>query len=139
MIGWPVEDVYHYVHASEEINNPIDNKWTYLQFKTSFCCNIKYMRRFTTLSNLQHTPILLSPSTVPSTTSLTPTMPTPSYSASSPVDLFKKGIKSDPSVYPTLKDELWNDNRPCYFSNLSRAQDVSDVLCANYFPITIAE
>jgi hypothetical protein len=51
----------------------------------------------------------------------------------------KKGIKRDPSVYPKLKDELWNDNWHCSFANQARAQDLSDVLNAAYVPTTSAD
>jgi hypothetical protein len=54
------------------------------------------------------------------------------------VDLFKRG-KRDPSVYPTLKDKLWNDNWHRSFANQARAQDLSDVLNAAYVPTTSAE
>jgi hypothetical protein len=50
--------------------------------------------------------------------------------------MFKIGIKRDPSVYPVLKDELWNNNWHCSFANQARAQDVSDVLYPTYLPIT---
>jgi hypothetical protein len=62
------------------------------------------MRRFVSLASLSN-PVPSTPSPAPTST------PTSSHSsAPSPVDLFKRGIKRDPSVYPTLKDELWNDN-----------------------------
>jgi hypothetical protein len=38
-----------------------------------------------------------------------------------------------------LKDELWNDNWHRSFANQARAQDLSDVLNAAYFPTTSAE
>jgi hypothetical protein len=53
--------------------------------------------------------------------------------------MFKRGIKHDPPVYPTLKDELWNDNWPHSFANQARAQDVHDVIDDKYVPITTAE
>jgi hypothetical protein len=77
---------------------------------------------------------------VPSTPPVAPTStPTSSHTAPTPVDLFKRGIKRDPSVYPTLQDELWNDNWHHYFANQARAQDLSDVLNAAYVPTTSAE
>jgi hypothetical protein len=56
-----------------------------------------------------------------------------------PVDMFKRGIKRDPSVFPTLKDELLNDQWHRTFANQARAQDVSDVLDPSYKPSTPAE
>jgi hypothetical protein len=91
------------------------------------------MRRFIALSNLQHTLIVTSSFTVPSTTSAS------SYSTPSPVDLFERGIKSDPSVYPTLKDELWNDNWHHSFANQARAQAVDEFLNPAYLPTTSTE
>jgi hypothetical protein len=41
--------------------------------------------------------------------------------------------------YPTLKDEIWNDNRHRSFANQAREQDVHDVLDDKYAPITTAE
>jgi Zn-dependent M28 family amino/carboxypeptidase len=76
---------------------------------------------------------LHTPSTAPTQT------PTTSHSAPSPVDLFKRGIKRDPSVYLTLKDKLWNDNWHRSFANQARAQDLSDVLNAAYVPTTSVE
>jgi hypothetical protein len=54
------------------------------------------------------------------------------YSGQSPVDIFKRGIKLDPSVFPTLKDEKFNDQWHRSFANQARAQDVSAVLDASY-------
>jgi hypothetical protein len=87
------------------------------------------MRHFASLSNLQ--PILVTPAISTPTPSPSPT-PASSNSAPSPVDFFKRGIKCDPSVYPTLKDELWNDNWHRSFANQARAQDVSEVLDPAY-------
>jgi hypothetical protein len=68
---------------------------------------------------------------VPSPTPLTPSL--------SPVEMFNRGIKLDPSVYPTLKDELWNDNWHRSFANQARAQDVHDVLGDKYALTTTSE
>jgi hypothetical protein len=56
------------------------------------------------------------------------------YSGQSPVDIFKRGIKRDPYVFPTLKDEKLNDQWHRSFANQARAQDVSAVLDASYVP-----
>jgi hypothetical protein len=63
-------------------------------------------------------------------------MPSPSLS---PAEMFKGDIKRNPSVYPTLKDELWNDNWHRSFANQARMQDVHDVLDEKYVPVTTAE
>jgi hypothetical protein len=123
------------VHYHDEIGiRPIGDDWrsiTQDEFD-QFCCNTKYMRRFASLASLGTT-APSAPSTAPTST------PTTSHSAPSPVDLFKRGIKNDPSVHPTLKDELWNDNWHRYFANQARAQDLSDVLNAAYVPTTSTE
>jgi hypothetical protein len=44
------------------------------------------------------------------------------------VDLFRRGIKRDPSLFPTLKDEKYNDSWHRSFETQARAQDVFNVL-----------
>jgi hypothetical protein len=130
-----IKSFIHFVHYRDEIGNPIGDDWrsiTQDEFD-QFCCNTKYTRRFASLASLS-TAAPSTPSTAP-----TPTPTPPSHSAPSPVYLFKRGIKRDPSVYPTLKDELWNDNWHRSFANQARAQDLSDVLNAAYVPTTSAE
>jgi hypothetical protein len=95
------------------------------------------MRRFASFARSK-------PITTPPATSTTTSAPTPtsvsSQSTLSPVDMFKRGIKRDLSVYPVLKDELYkNDNWHNSFTNQARAQDVSDVLDAAYSPVAPAE
>jgi hypothetical protein len=53
--------------------------------------------------------------------------------------LFKRGIKRDFASFPTLKDDKQKDQWHRTFSNLARAQDLSDVLDENYSPITAAD
>jgi hypothetical protein len=72
-----IKTFIHYVHYRQEVNEPIENQWlsiTQEDFE-QFCLNIKYTRRFITLSNLP--PIAISPvnptapyATSPSSTSL---------------------------------------------------------------------
>jgi hypothetical protein len=80
------------------------------------------------------------PSTYPNATNTpTPAPPTPKVpkpSAPSPIEMFQKGIKRNRSVYPTLKDELSNDNWHHSFANQARAQDVDEVFDPNYLPTT---
>jgi hypothetical protein len=61
-----------------------------------------------------------------------------SLSSQSPVDLFKRGIKRDFSAFPTFKDEKNNDQWHRTFTNVARAQDLSDVLNPQYVPQTTA-
>jgi hypothetical protein len=129
-----IKSFIHFVHYRDEIGNPIGDDWrsiTQYEFD-QFCCKTKYTRRFASLANLGTT-APPAPSTAPTST------PTTSHFAPSPVELFKRGIKRDPSVYPTLKDKLWNDNWHHSFANQARAQDLSDVLNAAYVPTTSIE
>ena len=63
---------------------------------------------------------------------------TNSYNSSrttyTPVDNFKRGIKRDPSYFPTLKDERYNDTWHRSFAAQARAQDVHNVLDPTYVP-----
>jgi hypothetical protein len=90
------------------------------------------MRMFSTMTKLQH---ISEATPVPSTTSSTE-ISTPSPSTLTPVDMFRRGIKLDPSVYLTLKDGIYNDNWHCSLADQSRAQDGSDVLNPVYLPVT---
>ena len=56
--------------------------------------------------------------------------------APTPAENFKRGIKRDTSVFPTLKDEKFHDLWHRSFANQARAQDVSDVIDASYVPTT---
>jgi hypothetical protein len=139
--GGLIRSFIHFVHDHKEIGNPIGDDWvnvTVDEFE-HFRANLDYTRRFGTLSNLPS----ISPTSSSNcsiTSAFTPVpAPAPSPPSSSPVEMFKRGIKLDPSAYPTLKDELWNDNWHHSFANLARAQDVHDVLDDKYVPITAAE
>ena len=66
----------------------------------------------------------------------TPTSFGQSTSKYSPADLFRRGIKRDPTLFPTLKDEKYNDTWHRSFANQARAQDVADVLDPKYKPST---
>ena len=59
----------------------------------------------------------------------------PSSSSFSPVDLFRRGIKRDPSLFPSLKDERFNEQWHRSMVTQARAQDVSDVLDPLYIPL----
>ena len=50
------------------------------------------------------------------------------------VEIFKRGIKRDPSLFPTLKDEKYHDVWHRSFATQARAQDVADVLDESYTP-----
>ena len=52
------------------------------------------------------------------------------------VDLFQKGVKHDPSLFPTLEDEKFNDSWHQSFATQEGAQDVDKVLDETYVPVT---
>jgi hypothetical protein len=56
-----------------------------------------------------------------------------------PADMFRCGIKRDTTLFPTLKDEMFNDSWHWSIANQARAQDVSKVLDPNYVPTTASE
>ena len=116
----------HYVYYRDEIRDPISNEWAKITIDKfdEFRANTSYTPRFGSLSTLKFK------SSAPSVSSSTFT---PSHGPS-PVDIFKRGIKRDPSVFPTLKDEKLNDQWHRSFANQARAQDLSDVLNTTYVP-----
>ena len=77
-------------------------------------------------------PTQVSSASTSSSSSPTTSKPSP-YS---PTQLFKRNIKRDPSLFPTLKDERFNDNWHRSFVTQARAQDVMDVLNPQYKPST---
>jgi hypothetical protein len=78
----------------------------------------------------------------PTTSSSALAAPTTSTPASthpspfSPVDMFRRAIKKDPSLFPTLKDDKYHDVWHRSFKTQAVAQDVSDVLNETYVPKT---
>ena len=60
-------------------------------------------------------------------------------SSRTPAENFQRGIKRDPTLFPTLKDEKFNDEWHRAFYNQARAQGVEKVLDATYVPSTAEE
>jgi hypothetical protein len=114
----------HYIIHRNNINLPIGENWKHITNDdfNQFRIDPNFMANFSA-----------SPATV---TKPSQGSPSPSVSIYSPADLFRRGIKRDPSLFPTLKDERFNDQWHRSFVNQARAQDVSDVLDANYKPST---
>ena len=77
-----------------------------------------------------------TPLTNPATTRLSSGLPNANRPTFSPAELFPRGIKHDPTLFPTLKDERFNDTWHRSFSNQARAQDVNEVLIDTYNPTT---
>jgi hypothetical protein len=99
----------HYIYYRDESGNPIGDKWPAITMADfdKFRSNLAYTTKFGSISTL-----------VTKQTSL-PTISSSSapYSGQSPVDIFKRGIKRDTSVFPTLKYEKFNDQWHRSFSN----------------------
>jgi hypothetical protein len=60
----------------------------------------------------------------------------PTTHSYTPADLFRKGIKRDPTLFPKLKDEKHNDTWHRALLTQARAQDVDQVLDPAYSPST---
>ena len=68
-----------------------------------------------------------------------PLPPPPSTGSSpskqlTPAEQFRRGIKCDPSLFPKLKDERFNDSWHRTFINQARAQGVENVLDSSFKP-----
>jgi hypothetical protein len=122
----------HYVYYRDETNNPIGDDWTKITMADfdQFRANLKYTSRFSSLSSIK-----------PKVVASTPALPSSSNTSHlpTPVDLFKRGIKRDPSVFPTLKDEKFNDQWHRSFANQARAQDLSNVLDSTFVASTASD
>ena len=97
-----IKTFIHYVHYRQEINKPIDNQWLSITQEDfdQFRLNVKYTRRFITLSNLP--PIAISPvnPTAPGTTSPSSTS---LHIVPSPVNMFSSD-PTPPAPMFTLKE-----------------------------------
>jgi hypothetical protein len=72
----------------------------------------------------------------PPTTAPTTTLTSSHLSLYSPVAMFRRSIKKDPSLFPTLKDDKYHDVWHRSFNTQAVAQDVSEVLDETYIPET---
>ncbi len=118
----------HFVINAQLEGNPIIgeawNEITQDEFD-SFRINPKYMVKLTSAFSMPGDPEVPKPP---------PPLakPTPMFT---PAEMFRRGIKRDSTLFPTLKDEKFNDNWHRSFVNQARAQDVSEVLDPNYMPL----
>ena len=118
-----------YILHCNTAGTPIDDNWTGITQTAfdSFRVDPSYV------SGLRGGTAIPNPTSVKSSSS------SPSAPKYSPAELFRRGIKRDPSLFPTLKDEKLNDTWHRSFSNQARAQDVSEVLDPLYTPTTTEE
>jgi hypothetical protein len=121
-----LKSLVHYIYYPDESGSLIGNKWTAITMADfdQFRSNLAYTTNFGSISTL-----VTKQTSLPTLSSSSAT-----YSGQSPVDIFKRGIKRDPSVFPTLKDEKFNDQWHRSFANQARAQDVSAIIDALYVP-----
>ena len=118
-----------YVIHRNTSGDPVNDNWTSVTQTDfdAFRINPAYVATFTR-----------APHGIVGATSSQPAAMVTSASTSaakkSPAELFRRGIKRDPTLFPTLKDEKLNDSWHRSFANQARAQDLSDVLDPNYRP-----
>jgi hypothetical protein len=119
----------HFVINAQMEGNPIVGEaWNAITQEAfdSFRINPKYMVKLTSAFSMPAAPEVPRPPPPP------PPKPTPTFT---PTDMLRRGIKRDPTLFPTLKDEKFNDNWHRSFVNQARAQDVSKVLDPHYIPL----
>jgi hypothetical protein len=76
------------------------------------------------------------PTPIPVTSSLSTSLAASHASHHSRVAMFRRAIKKDPSLFPTLKDDKYHDTWHRSFNTQAMAQDISDVLDQNYVPLS---
>jgi hypothetical protein len=115
----------NYIGVRHSEGNPIEDKWdqiTQAEFD-SFRIDPKY---------------IMSQSSRPSPVSTSAISTARSYTAPlySSVDTFRRGIKRDATLFPTLKDDKFHDIWHRSFRTQATAQAVSEVLDESYTPLT---
>jgi hypothetical protein len=126
-----------YVLHRNTSDNPIDDRWSEITqedfdaFRVSPTYMAARLPALATVPNPGTTGVtrataVISPTTTPA-------------KVHTQAELFCRGIKKDPSLFPTLKDEKFHDNWHRSFVNQARAQDVSQVLDASYVATTDEE
>jgi hypothetical protein len=94
-----------------------------------FRTDLTQVYKFNSVDSMHNKP---APVILPAPVPVTPI----SLPSQAPVNLFKRGIKRDFASFPALKDNKQNDQWHRTFSNLARAQDLSDVLDEKYTTVT---
>ena len=74
--------------------------------------------------------------TTPASSTSTPTTPTASHVPTTSTDLFKRGIKHDPSLFPVMKHDRQFRQWKVHTISLDKAQDCSEVVDTDYIPCT---
>lgn len=107
-----------YVHFRHSSGNPIGDDWVGITDSDfdAFRISPEYISAHTSSPAFQ---------------TVSPMKTTPKTST---LESFRRGIKRDPTLFPTLKDEANNDKWHTKFFNQARSQGVEDVLDGNYKP-----
>jgi hypothetical protein len=111
-----------YVNHRHADGNPIGDDW-------SFVAQAEF-------DSFRIDPRYFTSTAIPPTSNVTTKANVNTTQYFSPADMFRRGIKRDASLFPTLTDEKYNDSRHRSFVNQARAQDVSEVLDSTYVPNT---
>jgi hypothetical protein len=113
-----------YIYYRNESENPIDDKWTtttmadFDQFKSNLAYTTSFfLINFKAKTSSTYLIIIIYP-----------------YSGQSHIDITKRDINHGTSVFPTLKNEQFNDQWKVSFVNQAQVQDVSAVLDSTYSP-----
>ena len=128
---------YDFVLYRQYKQNAIGDKWTSItkeEFDT-FRSSSDYLKARSGHSDAVNFALLGPPSTSSTTGSTSST--THSYLSSE--DMFKRGIKRDQTLFPTLKDERFHDSWHRTFENQAHAQGVAEVIDPNYTPSSQSE
>ncbi len=114
---------FKYVAYRHQRGHPINDDWTSITTDDfdSFC-----VRRDLLTTHADYTPLHTPSSTLESSVAVKPVM--------TAADAFRRGIKRDPTLFPSLKNESYNDSWHRSFVTQARAQNVSDVLDDQYTP-----
>ena len=138
-----IEVFFDYVRWRNSENNPIGDEWMNVtkDLFNTFRASPEYMESRAATGLIGTTrggtvPQASSSGNAAGTTGTTNPSPRSSYT---PEELFRRGIKRDPNLFPILKDERFNDNWHRTFKNQARAQDLMEVLDPNYKPQTQEE
>jgi hypothetical protein len=116
----------HYVINCNLEGDPVGDDWNAItQDKfDAFHIDPRYISKLTSM-----------PISMPASSAMSVSKLSSSHSGYTPAEMFRRrGIKRDPTLFPTLKDEKFNDNWRRSFVNQAGAQDVSKVLDPSYVP-----
>ncbi len=119
--------IFHlYIKHRSNSGNPINDDWLSVT-KDMF-------NEYRSITYFSHASAPMSSTTSSSTSSMSTHKP-----PMTPVEIFCRGVKCNPSLFPVLKDECYNAQWHRAFLNQARAQNVDKVLDPTYSPTSQAE